>query len=123
MIHVKFEDQILHDCVFAREMRQILNKDNYGPVGLAIGVDLSRMKAHYHKTFDEIYYVLEGTLDFEFYDPAEDKSWGEELSEGDTLVVPKGIHHKIVKTSPSNKLMITSIPPWHADDENPSDVL
>lgn len=121
MIKKKPEDHILHSCPYAREMREILKVSEYDKIGLAVGVDLFQMEAHYHKSFDEIFYVLEGNMDCEFYDPDEDKTWTAELSQGDTLVVPKGVHHKVIKASPKNRLLVISIPPYHADDEIPSD--
>jgi len=108
---------------YSREMREILNASEYSEMGLAVGVDLFPMDAHYHKTFDEIFYVLDGKLDFKFYDPVKNGTWTEELSDGDTLVVSKGVHHKVIKSSPENRLLVISIPPYHPDDEIPSDVI
>lgn len=121
MIHIKPGDHVLYECAYAKEMREVLDKDNYGPVGLAIAVDLKEMKGHYHKTFDEIYYLLNGNMNVKFYDPDGGKTWTEHLEKGDTMVIPKGIHHAIQNSSPENKLMVMSIPPWYAEDENPSD--
>lgn len=104
-------------------MREIFNANEYGEMGLAIAVDLIPMAAHYHKTFDEIYYVLEGEMDFEFYDPVTDKAWTEDSHMNDTLVVSKGVHHKVIKASPENRLLVISIPPYHPDDETPSDII
>ena len=123
MIHIKPEDHVLYDCDYAKEMREVLDKENYGPAGLALAVDLKEMKGHYHKTFDEIYYLLDGSMDVKCYDPEAGKTWTEHLEAGDTLTVPKGIHHAIPSSSPENKLMVFSIPPWYAEDENPSDEL
>lgn len=120
---IRSQDHTLYECEYAKEMREVLDKDNYGPVGMAIAVDLKQMKAHYHKTFDEIYYMLEGSLDLKLYDPEGGKTWTDHLDKGDTLVIPKGLHHEITSASAGNKLMVMSIPPWHADDENPSDVI
>lgn len=121
MIHIKSKDHVLYDCPYAKEMREVLDKNNYGPAGMAIAVDLKNMKGHYHKTFDEIYYLLEGNLEVKCYEPESGKTWTEHLEKGDTLVVPKGIHHAIPKASSENKLMVISIPPWYAEDENPSE--
>ena len=123
MIHKKTQDHVLYDCDYAREMRQILSPSEYDKAGLALGVDLGPMNSHYHKTFDEIFYVLEGSMNCKFYDPESGKTWSEELSSGDVLVVPKGVHHKILEASSKNKLIVMSIPPWHADDVNPSDAI
>ncbi len=123
MIHKKPEDQIIHECDYAREMREILGASEYDKMGLAIGVDLGPMATHFHKTFDEIFYVLEGGMNCKFHDPESGKTWTEELSEGDMLVVRKGVHHKILEASSKNRLMVMSIPPWHAEDVNPSDAI
>ncbi len=121
MLKKKPDDHIVHDCPYSKEMREILNVSEYSKMGLAIGVDLVPMQAHYHKTFDEIFYVLEGNMDCTFYDPEEDKTWIEQLSEGDTLVVSRGVHHKVTNASSKNKIMVISIPPYHPDDEIPSE--
>lgn len=123
MIHKKLQEHVLYDCDYAREMRQILSPSEYDKAGLALAVDLGQMNSHYHKTFDEIFYVLEGSMNCKFYDPESKKTWSEELSSGDVLVVPKGVHHKILEASSKNKLIVMSIPPWHADDVNPSDAI
>lgn len=123
MLKKKPEDHKVLDSPYCREMREILNANEYGEMGLAIAVDLIPMAAHYHKTFDEIYYVLEGEMDFEFYDPLKDKAWTEDLHMNDTLVVSKGVHHKVIKASPENRLLVISIPPYHPDDETPSDII
>lgn len=121
MIKKKPQDHNVLDSPYAREMRKILDESEYSNMGLAVAVDLIPMAAHFHRTFDEIYYVLEGDMDFEFYDPANDKGWTEQLHANDTLVVSKGVHHKVIKASPNNRLLVISIPPYHADDEIPSD--
>ena len=120
MIKKTPENHVLYDCDYAREMRQILSGEEYNNMGLAIAVDLGVMEAHYHSGFDEIFYLLEGSLECKFYDPKEDRTWTEELSVGDTLVVSKGVHHKLLKASEKNRLMVISIPPWHPEDVNPS---
>ena len=54
---------------------------------VAIAVDLEQMDAHYHRTFDEIFFVLDGDMKFEFYDP-QDRSniWTENrLSLNETI--------------------------------------
>lgn len=121
MITKKYDDHNVLESPYAREMREILNSSEYDKAGVAIAVDLEQMDAHYHKTFDEIFFVLEGNLKFEFYDPDNGKIWAEELSSDELLVVKKGIHHKILRASEHNRMLVTSIPPYRPDDENPSD--
>ena len=49
------------------------------------------------------------------------ETWVEELEPNETFIVANGIHHKILRASDNNRLLVVSIPPYHPDDENPSD--
>ncbi|MEM7009821.1 MAG: hypothetical protein AAF462_11880, partial [Thermodesulfobacteriota bacterium] len=106
---------------YAKEMREIISGEEYDKAGVAIAVDLEQMNAHYHNSFDEIFFVLDGDIKFEFYDPENERIWTEHLTLNETLIVKKGIHHKILMASEHNRLFVVSIPPYHPDDENPSD--
>ena len=121
MIKKKYSDHIVLDCPYAKEMREILNSSEYDKAGVAIAVDLEQMDAHYHKTFDEVFYVLDGDIKLEFYDPDNGNIWTEGLSKDELLVVKKGTHHKILRATEHNRMLIISIPPYHREDENPSD--
>lgn len=121
MIKKKYEDHNILKSPYAREMREIISSAEYDKAGVAIAVDLEQMEAHYHRTFDELFFVLEGNIKFEFYDPKTEKIWVEELEPNETFIVAKGIHHKILRASDNNRLLVVSIPPYHPDDENPSD--
>jgi len=121
MIKKKYSDHTVLDCPYAKEMREIISSEEYDKAGVAIAVDLEHMDAHYHNTFDEVYFVLEGNLKFQFYDPNTGKTWIENLEPNETVIVSKGIHHKILRASEHNRLFVVSIPPYHPDDENPSD--
>jgi len=121
MITKKYTEHNVLDSPYAREMREIINSSEYNKAGVAIAVDLEQMDAHYHKTFDEIFFVLDGEMKFEFYDPANGNVWAEESSLNDLVIVKKGIHHKVLSASEHNRLLVVSIPPYHPDDENPSE--
>lgn len=121
MITKKYSDHNVLDSLYAREMREIIGANEYEKAGVAIAVDLEQMDAHYHNTFDEIFFVLDGDMKFEFYDPKTEKIWIEELTLNETIIVAKGIHHKVLRASENNRLFVVSIPPYHPDDENPSD--
>ena len=121
MITKKYTEHNVLDSPYAREMREIINSSEYEKAGVAIAVDLEQMDAHYHKTFDEIFFILDGVMKFEFYDPDNEKVWTEDLTLNETIIVKKGIHHKILSASEHNRLFVVSIPPYHPDDENPSD--
>ncbi len=121
MITKKYEVHNILDSPYAKEMREIISGSEYENAAVAIAVDLEQMDAHYHNTFDEIFFVLDGDMKFEFYDPEDEKVWTEELSLNETIIVKTGIHHKILRASEHNRLFVVSIPPYHPDDENPSD--
>ena len=42
------------------EIREILTSDDYSSLSIAIALDIKPTKAHYHKRFEEIYFVLDG---------------------------------------------------------------
>jgi mannose-6-phosphate isomerase-like protein (cupin superfamily) len=121
MITKKYTDHNILDSPYAREMREIINSSEYEKASMAIAVDLEQMDAHYHRTFDEIFFVLDGEMKFEFYDPANGNVWTEESSLNDLVIVKKGIHHKVLSASEHNRLLVVSIPPYNPDDENPSE--
>jgi len=121
MITKKYSEHNVLDCAYSREMREITNASEYEKASFAIAVDLEQMDAHYHRTFDEIFFVLDGDMKFEFYDPKNGDIWTVESSTNDLVIVAKGIHHKILRASEHNRLLVISIPPYHTDDENPSD--
>ncbi len=121
MITKKYAEHNVLDSPYAGEMREIINSSEYSKAGVAIAVDLEQMDAHYHKTFDEIFFVLDGDMKFEFYDPANGNVWTEESSLNDLVIVKKGIHHKVLSASEHNRLLVVSIPPYNPDDENPSE--
>lgn len=121
MLTKKLADHIVIHSPFCGEMREIITGNDYDRLGIAIAVDIKPTTAHYHKTFDEIYFVLDGELELEFYDPALEKTWSEVLSANELVIVSKGIHHKVIRSSGHNRLCVVSVPPFHADDENPSD--
>jgi mannose-6-phosphate isomerase-like protein (cupin superfamily) len=121
MLTKKLADHFVIHSPFCGEIREIITGKDNDKLGIAIAVDIKPTTAHYHKTFDEIYFVLDGELELEFYDPALEKTWSEVLSANELIVVSKGIHHKVVRSSGHNRLCVVSVPPFHADDENPSD--
>ena len=120
MLTKKPADHLVIHLPFCGEIREILTVNDYDKLGVAIAVDTKTTTAHYHKTFDEIYFVLDGELELEFYDPGDGTIWTERLSANELTVVSKGIHHKVLNSSEHNRLCVISAPPFHADDENPS---
>jgi len=120
MLTKKLGDHIVVHSPFCGEIREIITGGDYDKLGIAVAIDIKPTTAHYPKTFDEIYFVLDGELELEFYDPAEEKTWSAVLTANELTVVSKGVHHKVVRASEHNRLCVVSAPPFHEDDENPS---
>lgn len=57
-------------------------------------------------TFDETYFVLDGQIDLELYDPSNGKTSVCHLKANELCVVTKGLHHKIIKASTENRLCV-----------------
>lgn len=117
----KLSDIVIHQTPFCGEIREILALSDYQPVGIALAIDIQSTIAHYHQTFDEIYFVLDGTMTLELYDPQQDRRQFVELAANELCVVAKGVHHRISKASPQNRLCVVSTPSFQMGDEYPSD--
>lgn len=79
----------------------------YRPVGRLNDHVLNIIKAesrtlgfHVHEESDEMFYVIEGKMRLEFENGIID------LDEGDFIIVPKGVPHRPVCTSPVKVLLI-----------------
>lgn len=116
-------DQIIVDSPTCGEVRNILTISDKYPLGIAICIDIKPTEGHYHLTFDETYFVLDGVMSLEIYDPKTGKKEVYPLKANELCVVTKGLHHKIVKSSDKNRLCVISYPPFHADDEHPSNII
>lgn len=120
MLTKKLADHIIVHSPFCGEIREIVAGNDYDKLGVAVAIDIKPTTAHFHRTFDEIYFVLDGELELEFYDPESDKTWAESLSANELTIVSKGVHHKVLRATEKNRLCVISAPPFHANDENPS---
>jgi mannose-6-phosphate isomerase-like protein (cupin superfamily) len=103
------------------EIREILERRDYGPLSVALAVDIQPTRAHFHRTFDEIYFVLDGSIELRLSDTATGKTWTEKLAANELFVISKGLHHGIVAASPSNRLCVICTPPFDPQDETTSD--
>lgn len=121
MIAKKLNDHKVLNSPTCGEIKEILKDGEYKPLGIAIAMSIEPTKAHCHRSFDEIYFVPDGSLKLEFYDPKEEKVWTETLKSNELCAVCKGIHHKVIEASTENRLCVISVPPFHADDEHLSD--
>lgn len=121
MIIKHLSSQIVVDTETCGIVREILTKDDGYPLGIAICIDIKPTEGHFHHTFDETYFVLDGTMTLQLYNPTNGKINQYPLVANELCVITKGIHHKIVQASEKNRLCVISFPPFHVDDEHPSD--
>jgi mannose-6-phosphate isomerase-like protein (cupin superfamily) len=113
-------DQFIINSPTCGEIREILTKKDDYNVGIAIAIDIQPTQAHFHLTFDEIYFVLDGHIKLKVYDPSNEKIHIFDLTSNELCVISKGLHHQIIEASKNNRLCVISYPVFHADDEHPS---
>jgi mannose-6-phosphate isomerase-like protein (cupin superfamily) len=121
MLVRKVADHQVKQSPWCGEIREILTGAAYGPLSVAVALDIKPTRAHFHRTFDEIYFVLDGTLTLRLHDPAAGTTWAETLAANELLVVSKGLHHGVVEVSPGNRLCVVCTPPFDPRDETTSD--
>ncbi len=116
MITKLMKDHIIKQTPTCGEIREILLGTEYSP-NIAIALDIRPTKAHYHKGFDEIYFVLDGDLILKVYNPETGESIEQKLGKNELCVITKGIHHKIIESSANNRLCVITVPRFNAADE------
>ena len=121
MIVKQFKDHTKVDSKYCGQLRDILTDADHLELSIAIAVNIEKTEAHYHNDFEEIYFVLDGTILIELFEPKTDKKWTEQLSENELCVITKGIHHRIQDYSENNRLCIICVPPFNEKDEHLSD--
>lgn len=114
-------DHLVVNSPTCGKIHDILKTGDYTPLGLAISINIKPTQAHYHRTFDEIYFVLDGQMKLQVYDPTNNQTHTYELKANELCVITKGLHHKILEASTQNRLCVISTPPFHSDDEHLSD--
>lgn len=123
MIVKKLEDHIVNTSPTCGIIRGILGAADYPSVNVAIAIDIQPTTAHFHESFDEIYFVLDGELELALYDPKTDSRTSVTLGPNELCVITRGIHHVVVKATEHNRLCALTIPGFNPEDENPSDKL
>jgi mannose-6-phosphate isomerase-like protein (cupin superfamily) len=120
MITKLLKDHVVNQSPMCGEIREILIDTEYSP-NVAIVMDILPTKAHYHESFDEIYFVLDGYIQLQIYDPDTGKVTEQTLSANELCVISKGIHHGITESSTENRLCVISVPQYKASDQHSSD--
>ena len=90
---------------------------------IVIAMDIHKMEAHYHNTFDEIYFVLDGEIYLKLYDPVTKEMIEQRLTKNELCIITKETHHCVTKFSEQNRLCVISVPTFDPSDEHPSDCL
>lgn len=106
----KVENHVAIDTGTCGVLREVLGLDAGLPLTIVIADDIGPTKAHYHKDFTEIYFVLDGTISLKLLDPATGKIREETLSANELCAIGKGIHHVITSSSPKNRLCVIAVP-------------
>jgi mannose-6-phosphate isomerase-like protein (cupin superfamily) len=79
MIVKLLKDHHLKESPTCGELREILTAADYSQANVAIALDIKPTKAHYHEKFDEIYFMLDGSISLKFYERATGRDWSQEL--------------------------------------------
>lgn len=123
MIIKHLSDHIINQTATCGEIHSVLSKADYPGLNVALAPDIKRTHPHFHKGFDEIYFVLDGNLLLRLYDPATDKITEIRLGPNELCVITRGIHHVVAEASEKNRLCVLTVPGFDVTDEHPSDKL
>lgn len=99
---------------------EILNTKDYEKCSIAIFDDVKESQGHFHQKADEIYWLQSGQITLQFFDSLQERRWEELLEPEELVVIPAGLHHKVIKSSAKNKLIVISVPRWTIEDQLPS---
>jgi mannose-6-phosphate isomerase-like protein (cupin superfamily) len=122
MITKLLSDHVVKTSPFCGAIHEILTGAEYSP-SIALAIDIRETVPHFHKTFDEIYFVLDGEIALTLHDPATGKTTEQKLVADELCVITKGVHHKVAASSPNNRLCVICVPHFDARDEHKSEAL
>ena len=122
MITKLMKDHIVKQTPTCGEIREILPGSEYSP-DIAIVLDIRPTTAHFHTGFDEVYFVLDGELVLQVYDPESGERIEQKLTANELCVITKGTHHKVTESSAINRLCVITVPRFDVSDEHTSDVI
>ena len=122
MLRRLISDHVIKQSPTCGEIREILRGTDYSP-NVAIVLNIQTTTPHFHRTFEEIYFVLDGTLRLKFYDPKSNAFSEQTLAANELCVIPVGVHHQVVEASPENRLCVITVPRFDPADEHVSTFL
>lgn len=123
MIVKKFQDHVVTTTPTCGVVHGILTAKDYRSANVAVCLDIRPTNAHFHRGFDEIYFVLDGSIRLDLYDPSADAYRSEHLSANELCVISRGVHHVITEATERNRLCVITVPFFDPADEHPSDRL
>jgi mannose-6-phosphate isomerase-like protein (cupin superfamily) len=103
------------------EIIEILSSRDYPKIDIAMVIDIMPTQAHFHRGFEEIYFVMDGSITIGLYDPKENKFSQTYLEANELLVIGPDIHHKVIAASSKNRLCVICLPGFDPNDEHLSE--
>lgn len=82
----QLKDHVIIKSPFCGEIHEILAGREYSP-NIAIAFDIGPTKAHYHNGFDEIYFVVGGSITLKLYNPSNAQTTVHLLAENELCVI------------------------------------
>jgi mannose-6-phosphate isomerase-like protein (cupin superfamily) len=93
---VKFKGDHVHvQSPVCGSLIEILRGPEFAP-SVAILEDVRSTIGHYHENFDEVYFVLDGSLDVKLFEPKSGSLTEIKLHRYELCVIPRGVHHQII---------------------------
>jgi len=102
-------------------LTEILAEPHVTPA-IALVRDIRVTVPHFHREFEELYWVLDGEMTIRLYEPDERRFTDVELRKHELCVIRRGVHHQVARSSYENLLCALSVPYFEKNDETPSDV-
>jgi mannose-6-phosphate isomerase-like protein (cupin superfamily) len=100
------------------EVIEILRSCDYPRLNIAVVKNIEPTQGHYHKTFEEIYFVVNGSIKLRTYDPQTQIFEECVLEALELKIIAPGVHHKVVEASLENCLVAITVPGFDPQDEN-----
>jgi mannose-6-phosphate isomerase-like protein (cupin superfamily) len=103
-------DMVKTQTVTCGEVDMILGAVDYSKLNVAICPNIKPTIAHYHPSFDEIYFVLDGWIYIKTYGPKTGKYAEQRLGQNKMALFPMGLHHVITESSSVSRLCVLMTP-------------
>lgn len=105
------------------QISEILTNQDFAHLDIAMAENIKATQGHFHKTFTEIYLVVDGWVTLRLFDPKLVEKKDVTLRANELAVIPPGVHHSLVDFSESNRLFLICAPGFNVEDEYNSGVI